>query len=907
MPTISCTKARYEELKKNPILFLRKEDNSYMNYRGEWIEDISWVPSDNDFSVTIKYKELGDGIQSHLLVIAGEEVSNEPPINDDNKGLPKEITNNKIVKFEFHQAAIDNLQDWLTIINSYIIRSRTANDKYSYIHLLWFLNKEKWTIEQLTAAIRCYDIQSQPFITALLCRIGMCLSEYKQKLLQRTLSQFNTNYTPYIPTMIPEALSCVNPKLNNNGLYKNLFEIADYILVPEFEHPITVTIPENTSNPLICLYLWLHSTQATIDYETLISLFAIVSLQTQFDIVKRYFHDVRLGKTVLNTALIEQFKDNKYADFIRYRYCIETPGEQINLGVSFLSDCILTINKTQGQSFQSFDGILDFAMTHCDVAKPSIRLGMEYFIPRCNGGAVYNSAFLGFIDYGITCKLDESKFTEDNLKNTIVSMLDQRPKHRYYACGHDNVALTEEQIPHCLKTKGNTTVLHCYTTVPFPDKWVVKNSDYMWLNTFLKEPLPAKGQNEAERNIIVGIEQTSTEKLSSYIRELASKVEQVGDGQFLLMSYRIRSYSLLLQFSQIVNMRIYPQKTAAIGLKFDIFGFVSSITEEFGSPFAQNNDHAKTMFYERESATVYQRVVEALKHDMGANCFKGDYFETTYDRNALLKLNKLYYNRGSYSENTTENERCFLTTQSKKGKYLPFCAPKLSDVHNRITDLPFFWCRGLECFRNCLSKQVLSECSDWHNYTLYHIIEIIGFPKLHLTEGGYEPDPIVTEFIAVANRVLKKFKRLKCRDCGHLMFTDWTSGYNRYNYYSCINPTCPEYGSPVYLSNCFKCKTGLIDSRDSAKCPNGWYICPNCHSCCDDAQYERQAQRYIVTKKPVPQRILDMIGKGHNDKGIYFCHLCGSELELVPERGNGIMGCPKCKKIFDEDVPPEYQ
>ena len=50
-----------------------------------------------------------------------------------------------------------------------------------------------------------------------------------------------------------------------------------------------------------------------------------------------------------------------------------------------------------------------------------------------------------------------------------------------------------------------------------------------------------------------------------------------------------------------------------------------------------------------------------------------------------------------------------------------------------------------------------------------------------------------------------------------------------------------------------------------------------------------------------------MIGKGHNDKGIYFCHFCGSELESVPERGDGVMGCPKCKKILDEDVPPEFQ
>ena len=907
MATISCTKARYEELKKNPLLFLRIEENSYYNYnRKDWVKEVNWVPTDNDFQTTIDYKELGDGRQSHILIIAGNEVVDEDTNNNETDSN-QEINENKIVKFDFHVADSNSPRDWLCIINSYIKRTRNSNDKFPYIHLLWFLNKEKWTFEQLTTAIRSYDIQSQPFITAVLSKIGTCLSEYKQRLLQRTLSQFNVNYTPYIPAMIPEALSYANPQLMNNGLYKNLFEKTDYILCPDIEHQVVLSIPNNTTNPLLSLYIWLHSSMGTINYDSLISLFSIVSLKTQLDIVKRYFHDIRADRTSFDASLLEQFKDNKYADFIRYRYCIETPEAPINLGVSFLCDCVLTISKTQGQSFQSFDGILDFAMSHCDVTKPSIRLGMENFIPRCNGGAVYNTSFLGFIDYGITCKLDESKFTEENLKKTIISMLDRRPKYRYYACGFDHSALSEEQLPNCLKVKDKTPILNCYTTLPFPDKWVVKNSDYTWLNTILKEPLPAKGQYEAERDIIIDLGQTSTETLAQHIRNLAAQEEQVGDGLFLIMSNKVHLYSLLFQYSQPVNMRIYPQRSAVIGLKFDVFGLVNSITEEFGSPFAQDSNTARNKFYERESEIVYKRVVDALKNDIGTECYKGDYFETAYDRSSLLKLNKLYYFRGSYSEKTTENERCFLTTQIKKGKFLPFCAPKLSDVHNRITDLPFFWCRGLECFHNCLNKQTLSECSEWSEYSLYHLIEILGYPKLHLTEGGYEPDSIVTEFIAVANRVLKKFKRLKCRSCGHLMFTDWSSGYNRYNYYSCINPTCSEYGNAVYLSNCFKCKTGLIDSRDSAKCPNGWYICPTCHSCCDDAQYDRQAQRYIVSKKPVPQRIQNMLGKGHNDKGIFFCHICGSELELVPERGSGIMGCPKCKKIFDEDVPPEFQ
>ena len=71
---------------------------------------------------------------------------------------------------------------------------------------------------------------------------------------------------------------------------------------------------------------------------------------------------------------------------------------------------------------------------------------------------------------------------------------------------------------------------------------------------------------------------------------------------------------------------------------------------------------------------------------------------------------------------------------------------------------------------------------------------------------------------------MQKFRRMKCRACGHMMFTERTSGFNRYNYYECVNPTCSEVRIPVYLNFCFKCKKGLIDSRDTKQCPNGWYM-----------------------------------------------------------------------------------
>ena len=179
-----------------------------------------------------------------------------------------------------------------------------------------------------------------------------------------------------------------------------------------------------------------------------------------------------------------------------------------------------------------------------------------------------------------------------------------------------------------------------------------------------------------------------------------------------------------------------------------------------------------------------------------------------------------------------------------------------------------------------------------------HMLEIIGYPILKETEAGYEADEVVRQFISVATKVMQKFRRLKCRACGHLLFTNKTSGFNTYNKFACTNPGCAEYGNSIYLNYCFHCKTGLIDSRDSKQCPNGWYICPSCLACCNDEQYERQAQRYELSGRPIPPRIQRMLGHGHNNQGIYYCFKCGNQMEgRVDDSGRTFSECPNCHLI----------
>ncbi len=898
MATLSTNITRYNELMKNPLLFLQEIVHTEHDRNGNLIEDITWEPIDSDFHGSIPRTELKGNYLGYSLVVAEKA---------DEDSISKASSQNGIISFSIRAVNHESIYDWCLVIDSFIIRSKIQYDKFPYCHLLWMLNYTRWNSDTTVNTLNKYNNQTQPhIINQLLSNICRCLSENKQRQMQLALSRFNYQYQIYVPSSLKEAISHMSPQPQYGIGSMNIFRLVDYFLETE-DRSVTRTINKDTKNQYLILYQWIKNEGYKIDYSLLSSLFAILSLSMQFKIVKRYFHDIRLGQTIFDPELLKQFQDNQYAEFIGYRYCLETPEMPMDLTVPMLCDCILTLNQTKGESFQSFDGILDFAMTHCDVSNPSISLGLEKFLPKCHGGAVYNPDFRGFIDYSIVCELDESKFTEEYLLTTIKEQLNKYPHAVYHACSFDDQKrpLTEEELEHCHSKKiiyDSNNESHednrfsCTKTCNYENKWVVTQNDVLLLNNMLNEPLHE--ENDKTKKIILDINQISTQVWNNYIRTLPDQYEKDNRNHFIVNSKDINNSKLLLQFSKPISLRIIPRSSPIINMSIDLFGILKTLRQEneiFG-PYI--SEEVKNEFKERESKEVQRRVIESLKQVLNLDDYNGCYFEIPYDKDKLRKILGLYYYKRVIPNNVTDVNSKFLKSQYYD-RFTPLCAPKLAEEYNKAINLPFFWCRGVECFKNNLNNQVLENCEDWSSYSLYHLIEIIGYPKIKETEAGFEPDSIVTSFIACANKVMQKFRRLKCRNCGHLMYTYNYHGFNRYNYYSCINPDCPEHNRPVYLNYCYKCKKGLIDSRDSVQCPNGRYICPKCLACCDDEQYERQAQRYILENRPIPPRIERQRGLGHNDKGIFFCYHCGAELLSFDDHGVTKLRCPQCGEIFN--------
>ena len=899
MMTATTNRKFFNELIKSPLFFMEQKCEHYEKQGRNCIEieeHYFYISTRNEISSCISEKKIVDKILhlEYVLLVVENEVENNQNNSSD------------IVTFSFRIASPQCDNDWIIILNSLINRSQNTEDKFPFVFTLWFLNHSDWSVNQLKSAIDQYDIKVRPYILKWLQRICRCLSYKKQKQIKEVAHYFNFEYDIYIPTQIIEALKHVTPIISETNC--NLFDLIDCILgdgevrFDEYGNIIYHEVDTNSSNDFICLYKWFVSDKPLKNYQLLRSIYSLVTHDRQLKIIQRYFHDVRLGNVNFDVKLLAQFRDNDYLEFMRYRYCINTPGCKINIGNQLLCDCILTLIDTQGKSFQSFNGILDFVINHCDVTNPKIDLGLNSFLPCCNGGAVYNDAFVGFIDYSIIISLDNYKFTSENLRKTIINILNSNGKKKsYFTCKYDNNAKPLDENSKCIKLSKplNLGKLDCVISATYEDRWIVSSEKSDWLNLFVNKSL----EDSTNKDIEITLLDVSVEKMKESIYKIASNYKNGNTGTYIINSKDMDSCKckLLFEYSVPKAMRIYPQKNVCIGSQFDLFKIKETLPKNL------NNEDFLKDFRKKEAIEVAERVVSSLNTILKDSIYNDVYFETGYSKSLLSKLRRLYYYKKIVDADTKDFELSFLKRKKIKGLPL-FCAPKLAEAHNQATDLPFFWCRGNECFCNILDKQCLQNNNSWTQYTLFHFAEIIGYPKLHQVECGYEPDGIISLFIVVANKAMKKFSRLKCRSCGHLMYPVKRDNFDRNNYYSCINPTCAEYEKAVYLNYCYRCKKGLIDSRDTKQCPNGWYICPTCLSCCDDKQYERLAQRYVISHLPIPNRIQSKLGQGHNDKGSYFCPVCGSELDITYDSSNCFSAyCKSCNGIFKvSDINKHY-
>ena len=225
-----------------------------------------------------------------------------------------------------------------------------------------------------------------------------------------------------------------------------------------------------------------------------------------------------------------------------------------------------------------------------------------------------------------------------------------------------------------------------------------------------------------------------------------------------------------------------------------------------------------------------------------------------------------------------------------------YCAPELADEPNLLTGRKCAYCQGDMCFLTSIKKE-----PEWKELSLIHILEIIGYNVLEETEAGFIPNQVYNQFVNQINKAIRFYKRLTCRECGHILFPAQPKGHTRFK---CLLPACSEYNKEVYLNYCYDCKKGIIDSRETKQCPNGLYICPTCNSCCSNKFFESMALKYQRQGRHIPAFISRNAGKGHKELNMVFCPQCGTQkTDYVDRAGNHELRCLTCHPIEEDQAP----
>ena len=223
-----------------------------------------------------------------------------------------------------------------------------------------------------------------------------------------------------------------------------------------------------------------------------------------------------------------------------------------------------------------------------------------------------------------------------------------------------------------------------------------------------------------------------------------------------------------------------------------------------------------------------------------------------------------------------------------------FCECRMSDKVDNYYGIPFYWCGNKPCFCPPTRFHVSSE---WEAYTLLDFMRILAIPTDYPTREG---KIIRFGYYTIVSSFLKSFAKfydhLKCRHCGKLMrpCKIGNFGSKAVTEFSCDNSNCENRGSIVYLNHCFnrpKCNA-TIDSRDSKKCTNDQYICPECGACCSTENFRYRLSHLKTTGGIISPWLINFVNRdlGHWEKGERFCYKCGNRMQ---NNGNGFI-CPNC-------------
>lgn len=756
--------------------------------------------------------------------------------------------------------------------NNYFLSPFSVEDEEHWYTLLWFLKQwpEKYfvhtltlllnynltshTIDSLKSAIRRFPNDWKDVFFTEIQKAIPYGSYYNQEVIKQVFHEWNYQYEIIYENDLKKIILQMGQS-ESSWKQLNFFRQVDFI----YEH---AQQEKRFDNAFFNLCLWAKGKESILpDNDVIIRFFPYFDETIQLQIVRRYFYDIKLQKREFSLPLLKSLKNHPYSFFNVYRHNSRYYQEPMNIGVQLLLDSIITYQENK--EFQTFNGIIDLYVQSCNSSYNKVNLGEAVFLNLCEGGISESPHFTGFVTVKDVISINKSRFERNNIVQTIQDVLNHyyqkvvlpiplfKEKEGTENGFHEPAEVLESYQLCCweLKKYQDLTGIQQFAKViglDFPD---LIYEDYINdLQIDEKEILNRTKElfNTSlalfEDKWILEKEKICEDIIDSFCDQyyLISPRKDICLSEDLSFSTNLRENIL----SEVKRIGGVPTETHDKYIVEATAELTSSINSYFNIKDPKEEEELKQLKEEIKSLKVgsYERKVKESKLK-----------EYT---NFLIKWN---LRRG--------------TTK--------VCAPHKNDKTNPFTQTSFFWCQN----RSCFHSNIELHKDDWNAFTLIDMMSILEIRLTEQSSSGLYPVESYQRFVDQVKKVNRMTSHLQCKECGHILFPDEARNprnHGFYRYYKCHNPHCNSNTDSIYLNFCNNCKTGIIDERESKKCPNGSVICRRCLSCCSNEMFQMIANNAIAEGRSIPLRIQRLMGHGHFDEGTFYCPDCGNM--LTPQR-----------------------
>ena len=835
----------------------------------------------------------------------------------------KELADYNLEARSFRANTID---DWCCLFHDTSEFNRMG-DKMAFANLAIALRNFHINIPIILDALNSFNEDVKTTIIGLINHIAFSLSVNKIQQISELNRQLGNPTQLFFPNILVQAANQYGIEYANfcvHSLVDKLFEVFK-------DHSI--------DNPceFIRFIQWLDDDTKSITIQELENCFALLSEANRSLAIKRYFFDVKNGTLTYDKQSLQAFSSQNYQYYSSLRYVFEKwPGNR-NVSTEFLLDCLNTYQDTNQEHFQISDGILDWSIRKSIELDRPIEMKFYDWLCYCQGGVVLNNEFQGFANFDIQYELEEMMFEDDSLTETIKTILNCHCSQSYHTIsklGYDGTSGEYDHYPNSKRPRF-------YEEREKENLWRGRDeSDFNFIRQFVdlsKSVIIISPEMMNDSSYYDGIHKLTEVKksvLSQFCEQLSHEETRFAIDESLGVIKRDPSTGDPIMNTIIVFENRWKLKNREdinnISIREDIEDYQytyftpelirESLTLEKLEQFLMNHYDTLTPYIsDRESAELVRMFAIPIRMKASLNDSAHLGVSPGVDepevkkrvRNRLIELFgetlECDYNQELYQDAQTDSQyrrdgnscNCFETKIKRYYREREiYCAPFLSDFPNLLTGRKCAICNAVRERDMCFVTSIKKD-PQWKELSLIHILEIIGYHALEETEAGYMPNQVYNQFVNQINKAIRFYKRLICKECGHILFPAQQRGRNRFR---CLLPACSEYNKVVYLSYCHECKKGLIDSRETKQCPNGLYICPSCNSCCSNAFFNEMASRYRRQGLNPPAFISRNIGKGHKDLNMFFCPKCGAQkTEIVDKSGVHEYRCLVCHPIEDEN------